>query len=551
MRIALCQIDPIVGDFDGNLRAVLSSARRAAEAEADLVIFPEMALCGYPPRDLLDRPAFLRAADAAMERLIGEAPSGPSLLVGTVAASERGSARPLRNVAVLVERGRLRAVVAKRLLPTYDVFDEDRHFEPGPFHPPVDVAGYKVGVTVCEDLWNTVEGPLRLRRYPVDPVADLVEAGAEVLVNLSASPFTLSKWRGRPEMLSAVARRWGRPLLFVNQVGGNDELIFDGDSSFWGPEGEVRARLARFEPDFAVVDLEGGGLEREQPDTEEDAALAALRLGLRDFYEKNGFRGGVLLGLSGGVDSALVACVAAQALGPEKVLALGMPSRFSSEGSVRDARALAEALGIEFRVLPIEPMFEVAERTLAPALPVATGPHDVTFENVQARLRGLTLMAFSNREGRLLLGTGNKSELAVGYCTLYGDMAAGLGVISDVFKTLVYRLVERIDRCAGGRLVPRAILTKPPSAELRPGQRDEDSLPPYTLLDPMLERLLERGMSPEGLVEEGFAPELVERVVSLVHRAEHKRHQMPPGLILTDKAFGPGRRVPIAQRFKG
>ncbi len=550
MRIALCQIDPTVGDFEGNLHQVLASARRASGEGADLAVFPELALCGYPPRDLLDRPSFVQAAERALERLCADAPPSLAVLVGSVLPAPPGSERPLRNVAALVRAGRLDAVVAKRLLPTYDVFDEARHFEPGGFHAPIEVAGRKVGVTICEDLWSTVDGPLRLRRYRVDPVDELLEAGADLLVNLSASPFTLPKWRGRPEMLAAVARLTGRPLVFVNQVGGNDELIFDGDSAIWGPQGDPIARLARFEPDFAVVDLAGEGPRRPQPATEEDAALAALQLGLRDYYEKCRFEGGVVLGLSGGIDSALVACIAARALGPERVLALGMPSRYSSEGSVRDARALANALGIGFRMVPIEPMFEAAERTLLPELPPANDG-DVTFENVQARLRGLLLMAFSNRSGRLLLGTGNKSELAVGYCTLYGDMAAGLAVVADVPKTLVYRLAREVNRQAGTTVIPEAILTKPPSAELRPGQRDRDSLPPYDLLDPVLEGLVERGLSPERLAAEGFERSLVERVAALVRRAEHKRRQMPPGLILTRKAFGPGRRVPVAHRFAG
>ncbi|MFW6067921.1 MAG: NAD+ synthase [Myxococcota bacterium] len=552
MRVALCQIDPTVGDFDGNLERILRDARRAAEEGAALAVFPELAVCGYPPRDLLERPRFVRRQREAVDRLAREAPSGLAVLVGFVDQSEHRAGRPLHNAAAFLRDGEVRAVVHKRLLPTYDVFDEDRHFAPGRPAAPVQVGGRTVGITVCEDIWNDVDTPIAERRYEENPIGDLKAAGADVIVNLSASPFTLPKRRGRPEMLAGVARRHGLPVVFVNQVGGNDDLIFDGRSAVFGSDGTVRARLASFREDFAVVDLHEGAPLQPEPDTDEVAALDALALGVRDYARKCGFEGAII-GLSGGIDSALTAAIAARALGPEAILGVAMPTRYSSAGSLADAEALASRLGIDFRVVSIDRIFQCYLDELAPALDAVRPPYegDVTLENIQARIRGNVLMALSNRTGRLLLSTGNKSEIAVGYTTLYGDMAGGLAVISDLPKTFVYSVAREVNRQAGRALIPESTLTKPPSAELREDQTDQDSLPPYDVLDPILERFIEEGQSVDAIVGAGFDLALVQRVTRMVRLNEYKRRQMPPGLILTRKAFGPGRRYPIAQAFTG
>jgi NAD+ synthase (glutamine-hydrolysing) len=549
MRLALCQIDTTMGDLDGNRARVVQAARQVAASGAELAIFPELTLAGYPPRDLLDRPAFVDDNLRALDRLAAELPAELAVLVGFVDRTP-GARRMLHNAVALVHGARVVQVFHKRLLPTYDVFDEDRYFEPGTRSALFELGGTRFGVTICEDAWNAVDSPLR-QVYEHDPVADVVAAGAEVLINVSGSPFNLQKREARPAMLSAIARKHRRPLVFVNLVGGNDDLLFDGSSALYGPDGGVWAEAPSFEESVTVCELAPGQTRASRPDSDAAAALAALTIGTRDYAQKCGFRSAVL-GLSGGIDSALVASIATRAFGKDNVLGVAMPTRYSSEGSVRDARALAEALGIGMRVISIDALFQRYLDVLGPELEALgpAGANDTTFENIQARIRGNTLMAISNRRGHLLLTTGNKSEIAVGYCTLYGDMAGGLAVISDLPKTFVYDVAREFNRQAGASLIPEDTFTKAPSAELRPDQKDEDSLPPYSVLDPVLERLIEDGESAEQVIAAGFERAIVERVATMVRNNEYKRRQMPPGLIVTSKAFGPGRRYPIAQRYK-
>jgi NAD+ synthetase len=552
MRIALCQIDTTVGDLEGNRERIVRAARAAAERDVHLALFPELTLTGYPPRDLLDRPAFVGDNLAALERLGAELPRGVAALVGFVDRRESGDGDVLHNAVALLADGGVSRVFHKRLLPTYDVFDEGRYFEPGARPELFELGGLRFGLTICEDAWNAVESPLR-EVYEIDPVADVMEGGADVLLNLGASPFTLRKRVERAAMLSAIARLHQKPFFCVNLVGGNDDLLFDGCSAVYGADGATLATGAAFVEDLVVYELNvpGYGPRAAWPHSDADAALDALVMGTRDYAHKSGF-GGALLGLSGGIDSSLVAAIAARALGPSNVLGVAMPTRYSSPGSLDDARALAEALGIGFRVIGIDGMFQRYLDVLGPELEALCPPGagDTTFENIQARIRGNTLMAISNRCGHLLLTTGNKSEIAVGYCTLYGDMAGGLAVISDLPKTFVYEVARAYERSAPRRTIPESVFDKPPSAELRPDQRDEDSLPPYALLDRVLEQLVEEGCSTEEVIAQGFERAVVERVASLVQRSEYKRRQMPPGLIVTRKAFGPGRRYPIAQRYR-
>ncbi|HVT07089.1 MAG TPA: NAD+ synthase [Polyangia bacterium] len=556
MKFALAQVNPTIGDFDGNRRLILDAVAAAEARGAELVLFPELAICGYPPKDLLERPAFVEASRASLAALV-------TALAGARAAALVGFPEPLvspgrglSNSAALIDGGRIVHVARKSLLPTYDVFDERRYFEPATEVAPFTFRGLRLGISICEDIWNDADfWPERL--YRGDPIESLVAAGAEVIVNLSASPYTMEKRHVRPRMLAATARRWGRPLLFVNQIGGQDDLVFDGASLVLDATGRVVARAAEHAPDLIVADVTAGGAASEdlRPDepSDERSALGALVLGTRDYARRCGFSR-ALLGLSGGIDSALVAAIAARALGPENVLGVAMPSRYSSEGSLRDAEALARNLRIPFTTIPIEPMFATYLTTLAPALDAFAPPAspaaaaaaaDLTEQNLQARIRGAILMALSNRQDRLLLTTGNKSEIATGYCTLYGDMAGGLAVISDAPKTLVYRLARAVN--AEQPVIPEATLTKPPSAELRPDQTDQDSLPPYELLDAILEAHLVRGLDAPALAKAGFDPAVARDVVRRVQQSEYKRRQMAPGLKITGKSFGPGRRYPIAR----
>ena len=564
MKIALAQINPTVGDFDGNRRLVLEALAAAEARGAALAIFPELALCGYPPKDLLERPAFVEAARASLDMLAAARAGGTTAaLVGFPERGETAEGRGLYNSAALIDGGRVAHIVRKSLLPTYDVFDERRYFDPATEVAPISFRGRKLGISICEDIWNDADfWPARL--YRSDPIEALVRAGAEIILNLSASPFTIEKRHLRPRMLAATARRWRRPLLFVNQVGGQDDLVFDGASLALDATGQVVARGAEHQSDLIIVDAlvdvgadskidsPAGELRPFEP-SDEKAALGALALGTRDYARRCGFSR-ALLGLSGGIDSALVACLAARALGPANVLGVAMPSRYSSPGSLTDAEALAKNLGIDFTVVSIEPMFAAYLETLAPALDrfaapstaqVAEAAADLTAQNLQARVRGAILMALSNRQERLLLSTGNKSEIATGYCTLYGDMAGGLAVISDVPKTLVYRLARAVNE--ERIVIPEATLTKPPSAELRPDQTDQDSLPPYDVLDAILDAHLVRGLDAPALVAQGFDAAIARDVVRRVQQSEYKRRQMAPGLKITGKSFGPGRRYPIAR----
>ena len=552
MRVALCQIDTTVGDLDGNRALIRHSAQQAAAEGADLAVFCELAITGYPPRDLLERSAFIDAGLHALDALARELPRELAVLVGFVDRRMGADRLTLHNAAGLLHDGRVEQVFHKRLLPVYDVFDERRYFEPGTLPLVFEHAALRCGVTICEDAWNDGEGPLR-RVYEQNPVASCFEAGADLLVNMGASPFTLQKRLGRSHLLAKIAARYQKPVVFVNALGGNDDLVFDGSSALFGTRGQVCAQAAAFASDLIVADVaDTSGVQRALPSSEAEAALAALTLGTRDYAYKCGFRSAVV-GLSGGIDSALVASIAARALGADNLFGVAMPTRYSSPGSLADAETLARALGIGFSVIDIDPIFQCYLDRLEPALRAQgdAPPHDTTYENIQARIRGTTLMAISNRAGHLLLTTGNKSELAVGYCTLYGDMAGGLAVISDLPKTFVYEVARELNRQEGRAIIPTSIFDKPPSAELRPDQTDQDTLPPYELLDAIIERLIERDQSVQATVAEGFAADIVTRVAGMVRTNEYKRRQMPPGLIITSKAFGPGRRYPIAQRFRG
>ena len=547
MRVALLQINPTVGDIAGNAALIAAAVADARSAGADLAVTPELALVGYLPRDLLLSGTFVAQAWTRLEALARELAEGPPVLVGVPEPNPSDEGRPLFNSAVLLRGGRVEQRFRKALLPTYDVFDEDRYFEPFLGAQTFDLNGTCIGVSICEDIWNDRDFWKR-RRYHHDPVEELVHAGASVIVNLSASPFSVGKHRRREDMLSAMARKHHVPLLYVNQYGGNDDLVFDGRSCAFSADGAPLARGTSFDPDVLLCDLsqtEGIG-----PATDlvlESEVWRALVLGTRDYARKCGFTS-VVLGLSGGIDSAITAAIAAEALGPEHVLGVLMPSPFSSQGSIDDSLALAANLGIHTLTLPIESAMQAIEGTLSDAF--ADTARDVTEENIQARIRGNLLMALSNKRGALLLTTGNKSELAVGYCTLYGDMSGGLGVIADVPKTMVYRVSRWLNDRERRAVIPTAIIDKAPSAELRPNQTDQDSLPPYDILDDILQRYVERHEPATAIVAAGFDPATVHRVLRLVRIAEFKRKQAAPGLKVTDRAFGTGWRMPIAARYE-
>lgn len=549
MRIALCQIDPVVGDLAGNAEKIRAFAERAHAQGAKLAVFPELALVGYPPRDLVDRPSFIADIQQALTDLVARLPRGLTCLIGFVEDAPASDRPGLFNALAVVRQGRIDAVARKRLLPSYDVFDEQRYFARGDRSLVVEVEGVRCGITICEDIWAD-RGALAVRRYHDNPVADLMAQSVAVLINIAASPFTLEKRLGRAQLLSEVARDNRVPVVFVNQVGGNDELIFDGQSSVFDARGELTARAPAFEEALHIAELDAPSAIASVPESDAAAALSALALGVRDYVQKTGFSR-VVLGLSGGIDSALTAAIAVRGLGKENVLGVAMPSRYSSEHSRSDARELAENLGIQFHELSIEPMFQGYQTGLTPLLDALgqASAQDVTYENLQARIRGNVLMAIANRFGSLLLTTGNKSEVAVGYCTLYGDMAGALAVIADLPKMAVYEVSREVNRQAGKAVIPESTLTKPPSAELRPNQTDQDSLPPYDVLDAILELYVEDHASTDEIIARGFSAETVSRIVRLVKLNEYKRRQMAPGLIITSKAFGSGRRYPIAQRY--
>ncbi len=543
MRIALAQIDTTAGDVAGNRERIRAAWGRARQEGADLVVVPEMAAIGYPPRDLLLRDGVIRAAAEAVESLARDFADGPAAVIGTAFRNPRPTGRALWNAAVVARGGRIEAVYAKRCLPTYDVFDEARYFAPGDGPVVVEIAGERVGLSICEDLW--VNDPVGGRRlYDADPPMDLARAGVDLVVNVSASPYHLGKDAHRRAVIAAEARRMGVPVAYVQLVGGNDDVLFDGHSRLFDAQGRDLVRLAGFAEDFRVVDLAAAApLPDASPPDETDELRRALVMGLSDYARKVGMRTAVL-GLSGGIDSAVVACLAAEALQPQNVLGVGMPGPFSAPESLRDAEALAKNLGIGFRVVPIGPVYDAYLATLRPHF--GGRPFDVTEENVQARVRGNVLMALSNKFGHLVLTTGNKSELAVGYCTLYGDMSGGLAVISDVWKTRVYDLA-RLLNARGRGPIPAYTITRPPSAELAPDQRDTDSLPPYEVLDRILRLRIERGLGLREIVAAGDDAAVVERVLRMVERNEYKRRQMAPGLKVTPLAFGVGWRMPIAR----
>jgi NAD+ synthase (glutamine-hydrolysing) len=615
MRIALAQLNFTIGAFEQTYRQIRAAVDRARAAGAQMAVFTELATTGYPPRDLLNHDTFIRANLELLDRIAALTDERFALIVGCVTPNTAGAGKPLFNTAALCQGGTIVGRHHKTLLPTYDVFDEDRYFEPGLTVEPFDCMGQRLGLTVCEEVWNDRDfWPKRL--YARDPVCELADQGANVLINISSSPFTIGKAQVRRQMIRQEAAKNARPFVYVNQVGGNDELVFDGHSLVFDAQGRVVLRGRDFEEDFLVCDVPGPagtnvvtetaawvmagtevpaphfpqdaplgssdpepglshvepglsdvepglqsrrdhlsgvepGLQSRQDADPDDAApeeqaFKALTMGLRDYVRKCGFSR-VVLGLSGGIDSAVTACLAAAALGPEHVTGVAMPTRYSSAGSVEDAEALARNLGIGYRIIPIDTVFGSYLDALGPVF-AGLAP-DVTEENIQARVRGGVWMALSNKFGALLLTTGNKSEIAVGYCTLYGDMAGGLAVISDVPKTFVYRLAEYINARGPQPVIPRSTITKAPSAELRPDQTDQDSLPPYDLLDRIIEAYVERNLDIDGIAALGVNRDIAVRVVSLIDRNEYKRRQAAPGLKITSKAFGVGRRYPIAADY--
>ncbi len=547
MKISICQLNPKVGDFDGNLAKALTVLEQVGSDCPDLVVLPELYLMGYPPQDLLERPWFIKRQEQALNELAKASAACPEtgIVVGAALPSNRNAGRGLYNLAILIHQGRIAFTQAKCLLPYYDVFDEARYFDPADQIATFPFKGRILGLTVCEDAWNAPEFGDEKLRYSRNPVEELAAERPTVMINISASPFHAGKDEFRYRLFRHYAERHAIPFVFVNQVGGNDELVFDGGSMCLDSQGRPILFCPTFEEHVATVDIEGPGSSVSfMPQEEIESIYRALILGIRDYLGKSGFKSAVV-GLSGGIDSAVTCALAVRALGPENVVGISMPSRHSSIGSVEDSRVLADNLKIDFRVLPIKGVYEAY--TTALAEPFKGLPIDVTEENIQARIRGNFLMAFSNKFGHLVLSTGNKSEAAMGYCTLYGDMSGGLAVISDVPKMTVYELANFINR--EKEIIPQAIIDKAPSAELRPDQKDEDSLPPYDVLDPLLHLYVEEGRSREEIVDQGYDPEMVAWVTKMVNRSEFKRKQAPPGLKITTKAFGSGRRMPIVAEY--
>ncbi len=544
MRLGLAQINTIVGDLAGN-RLVIEAAYKALVAQgAELVVFPELVVCGYPPRDLLFKKRFVADVERVTRELAATIGAVPAV-IGYTEANPTGQGRPAFNAAAFCHQGKILASARKCLLPTYDVFDEDRYFEPAAAPTVVEFAGQRIGITICEDIWTHQMISTRRLYHGVDPVAQL-KGRCDVMVNLSASPWNHGKGGVRHTLVGDTAKRLGCPVAYVNSVGGNDELLFDGRSIVTDAAGRVCGGLAAFREDLQVIDPAAKEPVLSSTFEQEDLADIhdGLVMGLRDYVRKSGFKK-VLLGLSGGIDSAITAVIAAQALGPQNVIGISLPSEISSQHSRDDAAAVAKNLGIQYHTLAIADVVAAAEKTLAPIF--AGRPRDIAEENIQARARGLLLMAISNKFGALLLTTGNKSELAVGYCTLYGDMCGGLAVISDVLKTQVYALSRWINRHT--EIIPQNSIAKAPSAELRPNQTDQDSLPPYDLLDAILKGYVEEGLSRADLVARGFDQAVVNDIVRKVDLNEYKRKQAAPGLKITPLAFGVGRRIPIVQKY--
>lgn len=552
MKIAIAQLNPIIGNLPGNAQKILEAALQAASKGARLLLTPELSLCGYPPRDLLLDPSFVEAMDITLQQLARDLPPDLAVLVGTVVPNLKAhvtGGKTLFNSIALLAGGEVKQIFHKRLLPTYDVFDERRYFEPGSQANHFTLDNINIGITICEDLWNDEEFWGK-RSYAVNPIADLATIGVDLIVNLSASPYTVSKQKFRQTILRHSARRFQQPIIYANQVGGNDDLIFDGYSFALNRQGEMICCACGFETDLLVVefdeiqrDLQLGSVAPVY-ESEDEEIWHALVLGVRDYARKCRFSK-VVLGLSGGVDSAIVAAIASDALGKENVLGVLMPSPYSSEHSISDALALADNLGIRTNILPIGELMQSFDQSLAELF--AGTEFGIAEENLQSRIRGNLLMAIANKFGYLLLSTGNKSEMAVGYCTLYGDMNGGLAVIADVPKTRVYSLCHWLNR--HGEIIPENILTKAPSAELKPGQIDQDSLPPYEILDDILQRLIHNHQSAAQIVAAGHDTVIVDRVIQMVSRAEFKRRQAPPGLKITDRAFGTGWRMPIASNW--
>ena len=552
MRVGLAQINTTVGDLSGNRRLIVEAYRKLVARGAELVLFPELAVCGYPPRDLLFKRRFVPDVALTLAEIaaaVGDAPA----VVGFVETNASGQGRPFFNAAAWCRRGEVAVIARKCLLPTYDVFDEDRYFEPADAPRVIDFDGRRVGVTICEDIWTHPMISTRRLYNGLDPIDQLAAQKCDLVLNLSASPWHHGKDRVRGMLVTDAAARMACPVVYCNAVGGNDELIFDGCSVVSSAQGRIMKALAAFREDLQVVDLAVAvAAEPAEPWPQSDTGdiYDALVLGTRDYAAKSGFKKG-LVALSGGIDSAVVGVIAAAAFGPANVTGVSLPSSISSQHSRDDARELAANLGLSFQTIAIAEAVAAAEEALVPAF--AGRPRDVTEENIQARVRGVLMMALSNKSGALLLTTGNKSEMAVGYCTLYGDMCGGLAVISDVFKTQVYALARWIndDARRAGRLppIPQSSIDKPPSAELRPGQTDQDSLPPYDLLDAILRGYIEEGLSRRDLVAQGFAEAVVNDVVHKVDLSEYKRKQAAPGLKITPLAFGVGRRIPIVQKY--
>ncbi len=541
MNIAICQINPVIGDFRYNVSLIMEAVEKSIESGCSLAVFPELSISGYPPKDLLEKPAFIDDNLRELKALasgIGDI----HVLCGFIDRNPVGIGKPLINAVALINRGKVIKKGGKRLLPTYDVFDETRYFEPAKEGLLFELEGERFGVTICEDIWNVgdIDG---VPRYPLDPVKDLIDRGISLHVNLSASPYYINKGALRQKIIGKLSHEHRIPTLFCNQVGGNDELLFDGSSMVVDPGGRLVILGREFEPDIIFWDTEGEYGEIKDPwPEEEESVLKGLVMGTRDYALKCGFRR-LLVGLSGGIDSSLVAVIASRAVGPENVMGVSMPSAYTSELSRDLARDLAENLKILFEEIPIGRIFDCYRDSLAPSFKGLE--EDVTEENIQARIRGNLLMALSNKFNSLLLTTGNKSETATGYCTLYGDMSGGLAVISDTPKTLCYRLARYINR--DDEIIPEAIISRPPSAELRPGQVDQDTLPPYDVLDSIVEAVVERNLSPEKIVALGHNKALVKDILGRITRNEYKRRQAPPGLKITSKAFGYGRRYPIAR----
>ena len=552
MKIAIAQLNPTIGDINHNAQQIITAAQTATKQKVRLLLTPELSLCGYPPRDLLLYPGFIASMDKQLNAIAQEIPENIAVLVGTVQinpdATSKGQ-KPLFNSMALLEGGKIKQIFHKRLLPTYDVFDEDRYFQPGYEANWFILDNLKIGVSICEDLWND-EQFWGKRSYEVNPIEELAELEVDVIVNLSASPYSVGKQKLREEMLHHGATSYKKPILYANQVGGNDDLIFDGNSVVFNPQGEIIARAKAFDSDLVVVEFEKlmskspltHGSRFEGGDNEE--IFAALVLGVKDYARKCGFTR-VILGLSGGIDSALVAAIASQALGAENVLGVLMPSPYSSDHSIADAVDLVSNLGIKSQQLPIETAMKAYDTLLEPLF--AGTEFGVAEENIQSRIRGNLLMAIANKFGYLLLSTGNKSEMAVGYCTLYGDMNGGLAVIADVPKTRVFELCKWLNR--DREVIPVNIINKPPSAELKPGQKDADSLPPYEVLDDILNRIVCQHQSESEIVKVGHDATTIAKVMKLLARAEFKRRQAPPGIKITDRAFGTGWRMPIASKW--